>query len=76
MLSVGIVGSRRCSPYGEREARRIGDDLARLRVTVVSGLARGIDTQAHRGALTPKGGTRIDFLGHGFRHDFFRVPDG
>ena len=49
--SVAIVGSRRASPYALEVARRLGADLARRHVTVVSGMARGVDSAAHRGAL-------------------------
>lgn len=48
---VGIVGTRRCTRYGRDLAYELGSVLARADVTVVSGLARGIDAAAHRGAL-------------------------
>jgi DNA processing protein len=54
--SVAIVGSRRCSSYGRTVAYRLGKYLSDLGVTVVSGLALGIYTSAHRGAL-PSGNT-------------------
>jgi DNA processing protein len=48
---IAIVGSRRATPYGQRAARRLAHDLSEAGVAVVSGLARGIDAAAHRGAL-------------------------
>jgi DNA processing protein len=55
--AVAIVGSRAASPYALEVARRLGADLARRGIVVVSGLARGVDSAAHRGALEGGGAT-------------------
>lgn len=55
--AVAIVGARAATPYGAGLATRLATDLARLGVVVVSGLARGIDAAAHRGALAAEGVT-------------------
>ena len=54
---IAIVGSRRTTLYGQSVAQKLGADLARLGFCVVSGLARGIDTAAHEGALSVGGKT-------------------
>ncbi|MGD1018589.1 MAG: DNA-processing protein DprA [Verrucomicrobiia bacterium] len=56
-LAMAIVGSRRTTIYGQDMARKLAYQLGRVGVTVVSGLARGIDTAAHHGALQAKGRT-------------------
>jgi DNA processing protein len=62
--SVAIVGSRAASPYALEVARRLGADLARRNVAIVSGMARGVDSAAHRGALEA-GGVTVAVFGCG-----------
>ena len=61
---VAVIGSRRCSTYGENASESLARDLAENGICIVSGLARGIDSAAHRGALRGKGRT-IAVLGTG-----------
>jgi DNA processing protein len=63
--SVAIVGSRRPTPYGNQMAERLGKDLADRGLIIVSGMARGIDACAHRGALNSPVGHTIGVLGCG-----------
>ncbi len=62
--AVALVGARACSPYGSHVARMLGRELAAAGLVVVSGLARGVDAEAHRGALEA-GGTTVAVLGCG-----------
>jgi DNA processing protein len=63
--SVAIVGARNCSVYGKNTALWFGEVLARNGVQVISGMARGIDGYAHRGALKAEAGKTFAVLGSG-----------
>lgn len=67
--SVAVVGARACSPYGSHVARTLGRELAAAGLVVISGLARGIDGEAHRGALEA-GGVTLAVLGCGVDRDY------
>jgi len=64
--SIAIVGTRQCSIYGATTARKFGSDFGKHEVTVVSGLARGVDTSAHEGALDQ--GKTVAVIGSGLGH--------
>jgi DNA processing protein len=67
--AVAVVGARSCSPYGAQVARMVGRELAAAGLVVVSGLARGIDGEAHRGTLEA-GGLTLAVLGCGIDRDY------
>lgn len=68
---VAMVGSRRCSTYGQNAALMLARELAQRGITVISGLARGIDAAAHRGALEA-GGRTVAVMGTGLDQTYPR----
>ena len=67
--AVAVVGARSCSSYGGQVARLLGRELSAAGVVVVSGMARGVDAEAHRGALEA-GGATVAVLGCGIDRDY------
>jgi DNA processing protein len=67
--AVAVVGARACSPYGAQVARMLGRELGNAGAVVVSGLARGVDGEAHRGCLEA-GGVTVAVLGCGIDRDY------
>ncbi len=72
---VGVVGSRMCSTYGENAAEMLSRDLASRGISIVSGLARGIDAAAHKGAIQAQGRT-IGVMGTGIDSVYPREHNG
>lgn len=68
-MSLSIVGSRNASEYGKRIARSFSKNIAMQGINIVSGMAYGIDSEAHIGAIEGKGKT-VAVLGSGFNHIF------
>ncbi len=63
--SSSMVGTRRPTPYGNQVAERLGRDLAERGLTIVSGMARGVDSSAHQGACKASQGATVGVLGTG-----------
>lgn len=69
-VCLGMVGARKPTPYGEQVTQKLAEELAARGLTIVSGLARGIDSAAHRGALATPGGKTVAVLGCGIEVDY------
>ncbi len=67
---VAMVGARTPSPYGTQVTERLSEELSARGLTIVSGLARGIDSAAHHGALKPTGGKTVAVLGCGIEVEY------
>jgi DNA processing protein len=63
--AISMVGTRRPTPYGNQVAERLGRDLAEHGLTIVSGMARGVDSSAHQGACKASHGATVGVLGTG-----------
>ena len=63
--SIAIIGCRDCSEYGKKLAKYFAQELAKKEITIISGLARGIDTYAHQGSILAGNGKTIAVLGCG-----------
>lgn len=72
ILSIGVVGTRRASDHARRMANRISNELAEAGLTIISGLAFGIDGAAHKGALKCNHGRTLACLGNGLKHIYPR----
>ena len=64
---IAIIGSRVCTPEGAKIAREFAFELSKMGICIISGMAKGIDSEAHIGALKA-GGATIAVLGSGFKH--------
>lgn len=73
-LAIAMVGSRKATAYGKWASEKISGELAKLGITVVSGLAKGIDTESHKGALKENGRT-IAVLGSGIDNIYPRTNE-
>ena len=67
LKKISIIGSRNCSEYGKMVTQKLSYMLAKKDYTIVSGMAKGIDSYAHKGTLTAKGNT-IAILGSGVNY--------
>lgn len=67
--AISIIGSRNCTPKGKKLTEKFATELSQQGLVIISGMAKGIDTAAHRGTIEAKGKT-IAVLGNGFHHIF------